>query len=514
MAVAVQGHATTDDSVSSTRQTSQGFLAEHSGSPASPIDARRALQIETEYLSGIESNFESAKGKQLRGAIWQTARHDDSDRLRALLASRRMYDRELLKQMPQNRWIALHGYERRWWFGKRATGVAIASVISPLESLIPGSPDPQRPVELGQLVDHVRRLVGDARVPHVVGVCSPTGFTHEARHSNLELPNVTLVLIEPRDGGGWRVSGVSDKLPERVLSMFDPEVNSQKLARVRREIEAHSADLLTGSMSAATIAERLNLPESLVATAFQEMAQSDPELRVSRKDGETLMYRGAPLSRQESFKMSVVERIRHMFTSSGDESRKINLLAERRAALAQRRDRIYEDIGKLERREADLLTEGRSSESAIAKRRLAAQLAQLRKDIARQNTTAAMLNQQINIISTDIHNLTLIQQGQIAQLPDTEELTQNAVKAEEMLETLKANADLIGNLETGMAETSTSDEELEILKEFEQSAPAAVQAEAPSRVARPASPVAEKGDSFRAPSPPARERRPSEPEAS
>ena len=78
-----------------------------------------------------------------------------------------------------------------------------------------------------------------------------------------------------------------------------------------------------------------------------------------------------------------------------------------------------------------------------------------------------MLNSQINIISTDIHNLTLIQQNQMAQLPDTEELTANAVKAEEMLETLRGDADLVSSLETGIGEVMTSDEELAILKEFE-----------------------------------------------
>jgi hypothetical protein len=478
-------------------------------SDATPLDARRALAIETEYLAGAESNFEGAKGKQLRGTIWQTARHDESDRLRALLASRRMYDRELLKQLPQNRRVAVHGFERTWWFGKRRTGVAIASVVAPLEALLPNSSDPPAPMELGALVDHVRRLVGDAAVPHVVGVCSPSGFTPEARQSRLDLPNVTLVLIEPRAGGGWRVTGVNDSLPDRVLALFDPEAASQKLTRVRREIEERRADLLTGGLSAAAMAARLELPERVVADAFEQAAVGDPELRVTRRSGEVLLYRGAPINRPENQAMSVVDRIRQLFSSAGDESRKINVLAERRAALSQRRDRIYEDIAKLERRESDLLHEGRTSASTIAKRRLAAQLAQLRRDIARQNTTAAMLNQQINIISTDIHNLTLIQQGQVAQLPDTEELTQNAVRAEEMLETLKANADLISNLETGMAETSTSADELAILKEFEQPE---LSAEPPSRVAARAAPTREEPSAFHPPEP-ARERRPSEPEA-
>jgi hypothetical protein len=225
------------------------------------------------------------------------------------------------------------------------------------------------------------------------------------------------------------------------------------------------------------------LPNHLVSEAFAREAAEDPELRLGRSAGETLLYRGASTVRRERSGMDMFDRIRQLFSREGDESQKINALAERRAALAQRRDRIYEDIGRLEGRETELLEEGKRTSSQIARRRLAAQLAQLRKDIARQNTTANMLNQQINILSTDIHNLTLIQQGQAAELPATEELTENAVKAEEMLETLKADAELVGGLETGLSEAMTSDEELAILKEFEQA-----EAEPPAKA--PAAPVA------------------------
>ena len=171
--------------------------------------------------------------------------------------------------------------------------------------------------------------------------------------------------------------------------------------------------------------------------------------------------------------MNVIDRIRQLFSREGDEAEKTNMLAERRAALALRRDRIYEDIGKLEKKEAALFDEGKAASSHVPRRRIAAQLAQLRKDIARHNTSAAMLNQQINIISTDIHNLTLIQQGKLASLPDTAELTENAVRAEEMLETLRADSELVGSLETGIEESLTSDEELAILQEFDGAGPEA-----------------------------------------
>lgn len=483
--------------------------------------SKQALRAETEFLAGVEDKLEQAKGRLLNGSIWETARHDEEGALRKMLADHRRHDRALLKQMPRNCRIALHGFDRRWWFWKRRTGVAVASVLAPLEHLAAGEESDLPPIDLGDLVDHVNKLVGDQKLPHVIGVCSPSGFTEAARQVNLDRPNVTLVLVEPREGGGWRVSGGNEELSEAVLSLFDPEDAGKKLARVKQEVDSRGADLLVGSLDAASVAGRLGLPDAMVARAFDDIAEQDPELRITRKDGAVLLYRGAATPKREKTSMGVADRIRALFSKEGDEAQKVNVLAERRAALSQRRDRIYEDIGQLESKEAQLLEQGRSTTSSVAKRRLASQLAQLRKDIARQNTTANMLNSQINIISTDIHNLTLIQQGQVAQLPDTEELTQNAVHAEEMLESLKADADLVSSLETGVGEVLTSDEELAILQEFEQAPPeaqAVQESAAPPPVAEPgrqqSTTTPETGEASAAPHTPEDDRRsPADPEA-
>lgn len=431
-------------------------------------NALNMLKAETTYLAGVAVNFEAAKGKQFQGSIWRTARHDQSDRLRALMAGHRNYDRQRLKALPHNRSIALHGYQRRWLLGKKATGVAIASVLCPLERLADPQGDASKPIDLAELVDHVRRLVPDASVPHVIGVCAPSGFTEEALRAKLGLPNVTLVLVERTEAGGWRVTSADKELPEHVLALFDPEKDGDKIERVAQEIEQRRADLLTGSMSASSIASRLSLPEGIVVEAMERVARSDPELRVTRESDGVLLYRGASARDQEKTSMNVVERIRQLFAREGDEAEKINLLSERRAKLAARKDRLYEDISGLEAKESDLLGQGRQTKSAVVRRRLAAQLDQLRKDLGRHNTTANMLNKQIDIISTDIHNLTLIRQGNMARLPSTEELTENAVQAEEMLETLSVDAELVSNLDTGLSETAMSENELAILKEFEE----------------------------------------------
>ena len=101
--------------------------------------AQDALRIETEFLAGAETNFESAKGRHFRGTIWHSVRDDDSGALRAAMARHRNYDREQLKHMPQNRRVTLHGYERRWWFGKRRTGLASATVLTPLDHFAKGA---------------------------------------------------------------------------------------------------------------------------------------------------------------------------------------------------------------------------------------------------------------------------------------------------------------------------------------------------------------------------------------
>ena len=441
-----------------------------SSSQSAVVDGRRAMQLEAEFLSGVEANLEAAKGKVLRGSNWQLSRHDEQDRLRALLAESRRPDRELLSQMPANRRIALHGYERRLFLFKRPTGVAIASVVSPLSHFASGSTQAAPPVGVGELLAHVRKLAGDGGTPHVIGVCSPTGFSEEARNLRMDLGNVQVVLIEPGETGGWRTRGTGEAIDPRLLKIFDPEAAKQKIERVQRLVEERSADLLIGGVSASALAAQAGQPEEVVRAAMRQVAAQDPELRLTERDGEYLLFRGAPAGPMEKRSMNVFDRIRQLLSGDASDAAKVNLLAERRALLAQRRDRLYEDIGRLESKEAQLLAEGRAATSAVPRRRLAAQLAQLRKDIARQNATAGMLNQQINIISTDIHNLTLLQQGKMAQLPDTETLTEHAVRAEEMLESLRADSELVGSLEQGMEEVLASDEELAILKEFEQAA--------------------------------------------
>ncbi len=424
-------------------------------------------EVESTFLAGVSSNLRTTGSRFIAGSWFRREDHDRGEKVRAAMVDRRIYDRERYASMPHGRGFTIRGFERRWLFGRRVRSVTIASVLAPPGALL-DSNDAPPPVSKTDLLDHVRSIRCGERAPHLIGVCSPSGFDDDVWDNPPEFANVKLVLIAPREDGGWRVQAGDGKLDPRLSKLFDPEDAGQKISRVRREVEARSTDLLIGGLSASGLARKLAMPIALVNSALEAIAKENPELRVSKRSGERFLYRGAPLmSDEEDGSMSLAEWIRSLFSKEGEEAKKINVLSERRASLTSRLDRLYEDIGKLEKREAQLLDEGKATSSQVVRRRVASQISRLRKDIARCNTSASMLSKQINVISTHIHNLELAQTGNIAKLPSSEELTQAAVTAEEILEQLGASDELVSDLDVSMAESSLSDDEADIMRELE-----------------------------------------------
>ncbi|MBX3395695.1 MAG: hypothetical protein KF841_10040 [Phycisphaerae bacterium] len=468
--------------------------------------AQIAREVESSYLGGVSANLKTTGSRFIAGQWFRREETDNGERVRAAMVDRRIYDREKFNELPHGRTVTVRGYERRWIFGRRIKSVTVATVMAPPGPLLDegqsGSPPP--PITKSQLLDHISRLITDGKAVHLVGVCSPSGFEDDVWNHPPQLPNVKLILVAPRPDGGWRVVPADSRIDARLVKLFDPEENSQKLNRIRQEIEARRIDLLTGSLSATQLARELDLPVPLVNNAFEAIARTDPELRVSKRGGEAVMYRGATkTSAEEDRSMSLAEWIRGLFSKEGEELKKINVLSEKRASLSTRLDRMYEDIGALEKREARLMEEGKAANSTVTKRRVAAQVARLRKDISRYNTSASILSKQINVISTHIHNLELAQTGSLASLPSTDELTEAAVNAEEILEQLGASDALVSSLEVSMADTAMSDDEADILNELlgeaedaakvspEKSAASRPQKSAPSKEKSAGDPAAE-----------------------
>jgi hypothetical protein len=121
----------------------------------------------------------------------------------------------------------------------------------------------------------------------------------------------------------------------------------------------------------------------------------------------------------------------------------------------------------LEQQEAGLKEQFKQASGAIGKRRITSQMLQLRKDLERRQQLLSVLNQQINVVSTHLHNLELVQQGQVASLPNTDEMTEDAVKAEEVLAELEANSELAGSVGS-IGNSGMTAEEQALFEELEQ----------------------------------------------
>lgn len=454
--------------------------------PGSTGDCRReALRVEQEFIAAAESAMSGAPRGLMPGSVFEREHRDCQEAVSKAMIDRRLFGIDTKHSVPQGRTVIKRGYVRRFLFGRRQTSVTMATVLAPPGPLFDNAP---RPVTLAELSSHVRDLVGfpGRRVQTYVIVCSPSGFEPEVFSAGRDMHGAKVIVVEPNKSGGWRTAAITPGTEPQMTRLFDPEAEAEKRARVRREIEERRADLLSGGISLESLARKLTISARIVEGVMADMSRMDPELRLSRIEGQSVLYRGLPgMEPEEDKSMSVREWIASLFSNKGDEARQIDQLTESRIKLAHRRDRIYEDISRLEKREQSLFDEGKQAQSSVVKRRVASQVAQLRKDISRLHTTASMLNQQINVLSTDIHNLTLLKQGQMARLPSAEELTDHAVAAEEMLETLGADARMVEGLEAGIAEQAMSDDEAAILKELEQGPPqpeaAAPQRTAPAR---------------------------------
>jgi hypothetical protein len=459
-----------------------------SSSPADPDFHRqreREMMQHVERLAGDERlRIDTTRGA--RSASLMLRKEDGGDRkddLHRLMSDLDVPDRELKERMPAGEWRAAT-YTRKKWLGLRTEVLGRLRVVSVTgasndtwKSLLRGeAPKPLTPSDvqkaLGALPPAVR---GE---PTTVVLVSTSGFTMEARELADRRSDRTVVLAEPNAAGGWRVIGPSSV--KGLLDLLDPEADADKRRRVRQQIEASRLELLSGGLAGDRVAAKAQLPQQLVDAELKAYA-SENGLVTKRLGGRIVLFRegssGAYGASQSSalggLNMPLIDRMKALFGRKGETEKKISFLSERRAALSVQRDRAYEELGHLEGQENDLRQQFKDAAGTLTKKRVTSQLLQLRKDLERRQQLMGVLNQQINVVSTHLHNLELVQQGSTAKLPDADEMTADAVKAEEMLAELEATSELAAT--TGSVGVGgLTAEEQELFEELErESAPKA-----------------------------------------
>jgi len=129
---------------------------------------------------------------------------------------------------------------------------------------------------------------------------------------------------------------------------------------------------------------------------------------------------------------------------------------------------IYADIEILEQQEKDLVVQGKAEKSKLAKERLVSQISRCRKNIKRQHAKGLLVSASINILDTQLANISISQSKNLipAGLPCEEELVAASTEAEEMIENI-TNADEFANTLTVGVDDYMSDEDRSILAELE-----------------------------------------------
>ena len=371
----------------------------------------------------------------------QTATTDRAVDLKRTMAQHRP-ERELEAQMPVGRTLTAIFTMKRYWVFQQVVGRLVAVAHSPVRAILDEQPTP--PMTAGE----TRRAIAAippplGKTPTTVVLISTSGFDADARELADRTSQSNVILVEPTTAGGWHVHGSTEI--QGLLDLLNPETEDRKEKRVHGTIESAVDEMIEGSLSADKLALKTELPLMTVESALKSFAKQKPGLVAKRFDGRLLLYRegSAPQGRAVGGEgMSLVDRIKVLLSRKGDHEKKISYLSERRTALVSQRDASHDELFKLEKKESTLKKEFKENDSPTARRRVTTQLVQLKKEIDRRHQLLQVVNQQVNIVGTHLHNLELLRQGKNASLPNTDEIAHDAAAAEEMLATLQADSEL------------------------------------------------------------------------
>lgn len=407
--------------------------------------------------------------RPVNSLLREVARVDRGEELKRMMIDMGLHDRTLQGQMPQGQELVVTLSRKRWRIFRTVVGTLRVVCVSPTKALLSGqSPDPMTGGQLSRLLASLPKPAD--RAPSTLVILSTSGFAMDAHDLVERDAERTVVLAEPNDASGWTITGPMET--KGLTDLFDPEQDGQKRGRVRNFIEDNKLELSGSGLAADRVAARMHLPPQLVEAELKSYARENPGMQAKLLDGRMVLFREGTTppatvhSRNGGSDMPLLDRVKALFARKGDEEKKVAFLAERRTALSQQRDRAYEEMSSLEQQEEALKRQFREATGTITKKRVTSHLLQLRKDLERRQQLLMVLNQQINVVSTHLHNLELVRQGQVAQLPDTDEMTADAVKAEEMLAELEASSELAGTTSNSSAMGLTAEEQ-ELYDELE-----------------------------------------------
>lgn len=372
--------------------------------------------------------------------------HDDSAEWRGAVAEA---GGDAPAASPRSPGLDVALLRRKWVVFAEVAGRLYVKVMSPLRAIARG--EPGRPVTAAE----VRRVADEASAglrgtPSTVVVASTSGLTPEARELAERRAGRTLILLEPNGVGGWRVYGPNET--RALAELFDPEPEASKRVRVRAYARARAGELTTGgALSADRVVGATMLPLQLVEDELRAVVQEEAGWGSRRLDGRLVLFRPGATTAQDGGEAAggevqgeepLAARVRSLLARKGETEKKIAYLSERRAALGQHRDRVYEDLAALEVQETRLRDDFHGAPGAMARRRVTAQVLRTREESGRRRDLLGTLNDQIAVIGTHLQQLERARTGTSTGLAPAETIVSDALAAERSLAEAQALFDM------------------------------------------------------------------------
>ncbi|MBK8913344.1 MAG: hypothetical protein IPM64_01880 [Phycisphaerales bacterium] len=436
-----------------------------------PMDERaRQREFEERFLAELRARATGLLRGRLPAdrAIWEEgAVRADAVRTELSRVGGGLDRRKLFDEMPGTRDVLIR-FQRSMLGGLLRPTVARlrAAVVVNVEELAHDRPG--APASREQVLDALARyeLLPSADRPSAVVLASPTGFSSAARALVNRAGGPKLVLMGGRADGGWDVDAPDALKKSPWVRLFDFETQDEQLRRLLYHLEQESAVLDTRGVSIRQLAEKMGLPDGRIEALVRQACRVQPQLLTLEHEGAVCVYR-TPLP-EEGRSMSLWNRVRRLLRLPPTPAERVRELTAQRIRIEQQRHDVDARLNTLETEERTLLERGVAAASDAEKRQVAGRLARLRLELGRVRAQANVYTQQITVIGTQIHHMTLKEQVRRTPLPRPEELTREAAETEAVINELAVSADLAGNIEVASQTPRMAEREEDILAEFEQ----------------------------------------------
>lgn len=426
----------------------------------------RQRQFEEQFLGQLRKRAGALTGNGLPAdTVVIESMPDAADAMRAALGRLEVYDRELLAGLPGTQSLQFR-------FSRQSLGGLIrhtvarlrAQVLVPVEALVKDRPP--GPVTREQVLDALARfeVLPQRDRPTGVVLASATGFTPDALAVVSGSGTPSVILMTGRADGGWDLY-----LPEALrrtswAKLFELETHGEQLQRLLYHLEQSAGELDSRGVSIPALAGRIGLPPEQAEALVRRACASQPRLMTVVHEGVVHVCR-SPLA-EEGKAMSLWSRVRKWLGMKPSVAERVREMTAQRVRLEQTRAEVDQKVDALQKAEVTAIEKGKAAGSEAEKRQIAGGLLRLRTELKRLQTQSALYTQQIDVIGTHVHHLTLSEQGRRMELPKAEDLTREAAQAERVMAELGANADLARSIEVGATTPMMADEVDAILAEF------------------------------------------------